>query len=196
MNPETIITAEIISGLDECPFCEAAPYRVALEKSCAQFRCVTALHVGAPAGAGRTYLCQRREAENLRVRVKELETTNSTLHNLMASAEKRGVEKATEEFRARIVELESKLTEVEELHAFELSPAMVQARNDHLNDRVKQLEEALENAKADRNRAAQEERLKLLARIQRLAEAGDALMRDNNDVGNINRWWKAKEEVK
>lgn len=30
-------------------------------------------------------------------------------------------------------------------------------------------------------------------RIKRLEEAGDELLRDNDDMANINRWWKAKE---
>jgi len=30
-------------------------------------------------------------------------------------------------------------------------------------------------------------------RIKRLEEAGDELLRDNDDMGNINRWHKAKE---
>jgi len=31
-------------------------------------------------------------------------------------------------------------------------------------------------------------------RINRLEEAGDELLRDNEDMANINRWHKAKEE--
>lgn len=31
-------------------------------------------------------------------------------------------------------------------------------------------------------------------RIKRLEEAGDALMYDNDDMGNINRWHKAKDD--
>lgn len=30
-------------------------------------------------------------------------------------------------------------------------------------------------------------------RIRRLEEAGDELLRDNDDMANINRWWRAKE---
>jgi len=33
----------------------------------------------------------------------------------------------------------------------------------------------------------------LKERIHRLEEAGDALLRDNDDMENINRWHKAKE---
>ena len=31
------------------------------------------------------------------------------------------------------------------------------------------------------------------ARIKRLEEAGDEILRDNQDMANINRWWRAKE---
>ena len=31
------------------------------------------------------------------------------------------------------------------------------------------------------------------AKIKRLEEAGDELLRDNDDMANINRWWRAKE---
>ena len=34
---------------------------------------------------------------------------------------------------------------------------------------------------------------RLLDRIKRLEEAGDELLRDNDDMANINRWWKSKE---
>ena len=30
-------------------------------------------------------------------------------------------------------------------------------------------------------------------RIKRLEEAGDEILRDNQDMANVNRWWKAKE---
>ena len=29
--------------------------------------------------------------------------------------------------------------------------------------------------------------------IKRLEEAGDEILRDNQDMANVNRWWKAKE---
>ena len=38
-----------------------------------------------------------------------------------------------------------------------------------------------------------EENLRLQERIKRLEEAGDELLRDNDDIANINRWHKAKE---
>ena len=37
------------------------------------------------------------------------------------------------------------------------------------------------------------EKAKLEERIKRLEEAGDELLRDNDDMVNINRWHKAKE---
>ena len=33
----------------------------------------------------------------------------------------------------------------------------------------------------------------LLSRVKRLEEAGDELLYNNDDIGNINRWHKAKE---
>ena len=30
-------------------------------------------------------------------------------------------------------------------------------------------------------------------RIKRLEDAGDEILRDNQDMENVNRWWKAKE---
>ena len=36
--------------------------------------------------------------------------------------------------------------------------------------------------------------LRLQERIKRLEEAGDELLRDNEDMANINRWHKAKYE--
>ena len=39
----------------------------------------------------------------------------------------------------------------------------------------------------------EEENGRLKQRIKRLEEAGDELLRDNDDMANINRWWRAKE---
>lgn len=41
--------------------------------------------------------------------------------------------------------------------------------------------------------AAANEIQELNERIKRLEEAGDELLRDNDDMANINRWHKAKE---
>jgi len=43
------------------------------------------------------------------------------------------------------------------------------------------------------NAAQSQEIIALKERIKRLEEAGDALLRDNDDMANINRWHKAKE---
>ena len=41
--------------------------------------------------------------------------------------------------------------------------------------------------------AAANEIQEMNERIKRLEEAGDELLRDNDDMANINRWHKAKE---
>ena len=33
----------------------------------------------------------------------------------------------------------------------------------------------------------------LQGRIKRMEEAGDEILRDNQDMANVNRWWRAKE---
>ena len=53
-----------------------------------------------------------RIVRELKERIAELEATTKTQHNLMISGEKRGVAKATEEFKARITELEAQLKAV------------------------------------------------------------------------------------
>jgi hypothetical protein len=42
----------------------------------------------------------------LNKRIAELDKTNDTLHKLMVSGERRGIKKATEEFKDKIAELE------------------------------------------------------------------------------------------
>ena len=42
-------------------------------------------------------------------RIAELEENNNTLHKLMVSGERRGIKKATEEFKGKIAELEKEL---------------------------------------------------------------------------------------
>jgi len=54
------------------------------------------------------------ESDTLRASVAELEETNKTLHSLMASGERRGVEKATEEWSQRVKELEAKVKRLTE----------------------------------------------------------------------------------
>ena len=63
------------------------------------------------------------------------------------------------------------------------------------NERIKQLNEYLIDAKNKHaalvaDVALYEDRGE---RIKRLEEAGDALLRDNDDMENINRWHKAKD---
>ena len=60
------------------------------------------------------------------------------------------------------------------------------------NDRIKRLEEEswsrwnlAESAIASCD--------KMASRIKRLEEAGDEILRDNQDMANVNRWWRAKE---
>ena len=43
------------------------------------------------------------------------------------------------------------------------------------------------------NAVQSQEIIALKDRIKRLEEAGDALLRDNDDMANINQWLKAKE---
>jgi len=44
------------------------------------------------------------------------------------------------------------------------------------------------------NAVQSQEIIALKDRIKRLEEAGDELLRDNEDMANINRWHKAKYE--
>jgi len=64
-----------------------------------------------------------------------------------------------------------------------------------LKDRIKQLKEELMDAK--NKHAALVADVVLYddrgERIKRLEEAGDVLLRDNDDMANINQWLKAKE---
>lgn len=50
------------------------------------------------------------------------------------------------------------------------------------------------NAIIKQQQLLDEENLRLQERIKRLEEAGDELLRDNEDMANINRWHKAKYE--
>lgn len=52
------------------------------------------------------------------------------------------------------------------------------AENEHLTNKIHQLYEGAEEQHQ---------------RIKRLEEAGDELLRDNDDMANINRWLRAKE---
>jgi hypothetical protein len=61
---------------------------------------------------------------------------------------------------------------------------------------VRSLERELNAANAiiRQQQLLDEENLRLKDRIKRLEEAGDVLLRDNDDMANINRWHKAKYE--
>jgi hypothetical protein len=63
------------------------------------------------------------------------------------------------------------------------------------NERIKMLEEDLIDAKNQYAVLAADVVLyeDRGERIKRLEEAGDALLRDNDDMENINRWHKAKD---
>jgi len=112
MNPDTIITAELLAGLDKCPFCEDD-----VENRSSRwvvFKCWTTLHAEQKPEISRSTHCERKELSTLRDRVSELDETNKTLHSLMASGERRGVEKATEEWSQRVSELEAKVKRLTE----------------------------------------------------------------------------------
>ena len=74
----------------------------------------------------------------------------------------------------RLEELGSKLEEEKEAHAWEISPAMAQAKIDELNARVAELE----------------------ARCRRLEEAGDAIVDEYMVVEPEKSAWRAAKEAK
>lgn len=91
-----------------------------------------------------------------------------------ATAERERLTREKDEFATKATEMAFRVAELTrelESHAHDLSPAMVQARNDQLN---------AENAE-------------LLARVKRLEEAGDELEAFCSAEGAIRRWRKAKE---
>ena len=57
---------------------------------------------------------QQRKIAELEKENACLNSANNTLHNLMVSGEKRGVEKATQEFSSKIAELEKELSNTSE----------------------------------------------------------------------------------
>ena len=63
-------------------------------------------------------------------------------------------------------------------------------------DFARQLERELNSANTiiRQQQLLDEENLRLQDRIKRLEEAGDEILRDNEDMANINRWHKAKYE--
>lgn len=75
MTPDTIITAEILAGLDKCPFCGAVHSRIKFGEW-ASYECLSSLHVGQFARRCRSIMCEERERDALRARVKELEISH------------------------------------------------------------------------------------------------------------------------
>jgi chromosome segregation ATPase len=71
--------------------------------------------------------------------------------------------------------------------------------NKRLQESIKRLEESLESANTllqlvmcEQNHL-RDVRNKANERIKRMEEAGDELLRDNDDMANINQWCKAKD---
>ena len=72
ITPDTIITAELLAGLDKCPFCGAAVFNK--QKREVQLECWTSLLEYQPAETLRSITCAYNEVTTLRARVSELET--------------------------------------------------------------------------------------------------------------------------
>jgi len=73
VTPDTIITAELLAGLTQCPFCEAGVDLKVPREPWTQFACRTITHEECPAGIDRSELCKWEEPKKLRARVAELE---------------------------------------------------------------------------------------------------------------------------
>lgn len=69
MNPDQIVTAELLAGLTKCPFCGANQTRIQFG-DWATYACLSSLHVEQKASRCRSILC---ELAALRARVQELE---------------------------------------------------------------------------------------------------------------------------
>jgi hypothetical protein len=123
ITSDTIITAELLCGLDKCPFC-GSDVLAESHSSAISFKCWTYLKCGLPADLNESAKCLTLQRDTLRARVQELEETNKTLYSLMVSGEKRGVDKATEEWSEKVQSLESqvqRLTEAgDDLQAYRL----------------------------------------------------------------------------
>lgn len=106
---------------------------------------------------------------------------------------------------ARVKELEAKLDEEREFHAWEVSPAMAQAKINELNARVKELESFEQICKDPatlwlqwtRGNVALPEGIgdvrAMEERVKRLKEAGDNLARFCVAGFDIDKWNAAKE---
>jgi chromosome segregation ATPase len=95
----------------------------------------------------------------------ELEKTNNTLHKLMVSGERRGIEKATEEFKDKIADLE---------HDLRISRSNKQVSDEsflELASTVVELEKELANSKESVKRNAH----RIVERDEEIAELEDQL---------------------
>jgi hypothetical protein len=68
ITPDTIITADILAGLDKCPFCGALEFEFKEESK--EFQCFSSMHVNSRAGSCQSLFCTNT---TLRARVSELE---------------------------------------------------------------------------------------------------------------------------
>lgn len=68
ITPDTIITAELLAGLDKCPFCGALEYEFKNESK--EFKCFSSMHINSRARSCQSMFCANT---TLRARVKELE---------------------------------------------------------------------------------------------------------------------------
>lgn len=71
ITPDTIITAELLAGLDKCPFCGAEKQQK--NNQWRQFGCWTVIYINQLAVVSRSTRCVGYELTTLRARVKELE---------------------------------------------------------------------------------------------------------------------------
>ena len=71
ITPDTIITAELLAGLDKCPFCGAGTLHSTRTEE--TLECGTYLRLGSRAEKNRGLGCYEQDNETLRARVKELE---------------------------------------------------------------------------------------------------------------------------
>lgn len=71
ITPDTIITPELLAGLDKCPFCGAEKQQENNQWS--EFRCWTVIHINQLAVVSRSTRCVGCELTTLRDRVQELE---------------------------------------------------------------------------------------------------------------------------
>ena len=71
ISDDTVITAELLAGLDKCPFCGAEKQQENNQWN--EFRCWTVIHINQLAVVSRSTRCVGCELTTLHTRVKELE---------------------------------------------------------------------------------------------------------------------------